>query len=168
MSISVVWFKRDLRLNDHEPLCQAIAAGRPVLLMYCFEDALINDCRYSTRHWRFILQSLQDMDRLLAPHRTKIHVFRGDVPEVLLSVHRAFGIAELFSHQETGISLTYDRDRQIASLTRDHGIDWRERTIRWQKKGNSPGSCRRRSYRRPGNSMIARFNAAARRQHRHT
>ena len=126
MSISVVWFKRDLRLNDHEPLCQAIAAGRPVLLMYCFEDALINDCRYSTRHWRFILQSLQDMDRLLAPHRTKIHVFRGDVPEVLLSVHRAFGIAELFSHQETGISLTYDRDRQIASLTRDHGIDWRE------------------------------------------
>jgi len=29
--INIVWFKRDLRLRDHEPLARAQAAGLPVL-----------------------------------------------------------------------------------------------------------------------------------------
>ena len=51
MSISVIWLKRDLRLEDHAPLYRAIEAGRPLMVIYCFEDSLVEDPRYSTRHW---------------------------------------------------------------------------------------------------------------------
>ena len=47
MSISVVWFKRDLRLQDHAPLAEAIRAGRPVLLCYCFEPELMQEVVYT-------------------------------------------------------------------------------------------------------------------------
>ena len=69
MSINLVWFKRDLRLSDHEPLSRAIAdsirSGRKILLLYIFEDLQLSDSHYSTRHWRFVYQSLMDMQQAL-------------------------------------------------------------------------------------------------------
>ncbi len=50
--VSVVWFKRDLRLTDHEPLKQAISLGYPLVLLYLVEPELL-----IKRHWRFIWQS---------------------------------------------------------------------------------------------------------------
>ncbi len=57
-SVSVVWFKRDLRLQDHAPLKAAIEAGNPILLLYIFEPVLYEQSQYSQRHWRFVWQSL--------------------------------------------------------------------------------------------------------------
>ena len=67
MAPELVWFKRDLRLADHQPLADAIAAGRPVLLMYCFEPMLLDDPHHSARHWRFVGESLRDMNAQLRP-----------------------------------------------------------------------------------------------------
>ena len=40
--INIVWFKRDLRFTDHEPLFRALEEDIPVLLIYFFEPSLIN------------------------------------------------------------------------------------------------------------------------------
>lgn len=34
--IGVLWFKRDLRLKDHEPLYRLVTAGRPAVLLYVY------------------------------------------------------------------------------------------------------------------------------------
>ncbi|MEN9296710.1 MAG: hypothetical protein RJA42_979, partial [Bacteroidota bacterium] len=39
--INIVWFKRDLRFTDHEPLYRALDTGIPTLLIYFFEPSLI-------------------------------------------------------------------------------------------------------------------------------
>ena len=65
MAIAVVWLKRDLRLTDHQPLQAAVATGLPVLLLYCFEPMLLSDPHYSARHWRFVRESLQDLQQRL-------------------------------------------------------------------------------------------------------
>lgn len=41
MDINLLWFKRDLRLDDHAPLKSAIESGRPCLQIYCFEPELL-------------------------------------------------------------------------------------------------------------------------------
>ena len=41
--INIVWFKRDLRLTDHAPLMQACCEETPLLLLYTFENDLLND-----------------------------------------------------------------------------------------------------------------------------
>ncbi|MCG8389054.1 MAG: deoxyribodipyrimidine photo-lyase, partial [Cytophagales bacterium] len=58
--INIVWFKRDLRLSDHQPLCHAIEDGSPVLLLAFLEPSLMKAPQSDTRHWRFVYQSIQD------------------------------------------------------------------------------------------------------------
>ena len=60
--IHIVWLKRDLRLEDHSPLRHALLSNRRVLIIYVFEDILIEDPHYSSRHFDFIKQSIVDPD----------------------------------------------------------------------------------------------------------
>ena len=41
--INIVWFKRDLRFTDHEPLFTAQQKSIPILLIYCFEPSLMSN-----------------------------------------------------------------------------------------------------------------------------
>ena len=97
MAIAVVWLKRDLRLSDHQPLADAVASGLPVLLLYCFEPMLLSDAHYSARHWRFVRESLQDLQQHLPVG--SLYVIKQNVLTTLEQLHQRFAIAQLFSHQ---------------------------------------------------------------------
>ena len=58
--LQIVWLKRDLRLEDNEAINNALNTNESVLLLYVFEELLLNDTHYSERHWNFIKQSLLD------------------------------------------------------------------------------------------------------------
>lgn len=60
-AINIVWFKRDLRLHDHAPLCQAINQGLPVLSLYVVETEYWQQSFASRRHWSFIHDCLQEL-----------------------------------------------------------------------------------------------------------
>lgn len=124
--LSIVWFKRDLRLTDHAPLQQALTAGRPLLLLYIAEPDLLRDAHYDLRHWRFIRQSLQDMNRRLKPLGIQVEKCRADPIDLLTDLHKRYGIAALYSHEETGLAITYKRDRTLSRWCTDWGVSWHE------------------------------------------
>jgi len=124
--INLLWFKRDLRLRDHAALAAAMAAGRPVLLAYIFEPSLVADPHYDLRHWRFVRESLQDLQRQLAPTGARVYVFFDEVIPVLTRLHDRFGIGTIFSHEEVGLRSTYDRDKAVRRFCRERGIGWEE------------------------------------------
>jgi deoxyribodipyrimidine photo-lyase len=53
-------------------------------------------------------------------------VFHREVIDVLTALQTQFAIGTIFSHQETGIAVTYERDKAIAQFCRQQSIDWRE------------------------------------------
>lgn len=124
--ISVVWFKRDLRLSDHEPLFEAIQAGYPILLFYCFEPSLVAAPQSDERHWRFVWESLQDLQIQLKPFGGEVMIFYQEVSQVLEIIGSEFEIQAIYSHQETGIKLTFDRDLKIQNWLKSNGITWKE------------------------------------------
>lgn len=124
MSLSIVWLKRDLRLHDHEPLQQAIAAGQPILLLYVFEPAMLEDPHLSERHFRFIYQSLQDLKQQ-CPQLTLL-IKTAPVIDVLHDLHQQFGISALYSHQEVGLDYTFKRDIAVSQWCQTHQIPWSE------------------------------------------
>ncbi len=63
--INIVWFKRDLRLADHEPLLLATQSAFPTLLIYCFEPYVMANADSDVRQWRFVHQSLMDIQNKL-------------------------------------------------------------------------------------------------------
>ena len=125
-TINIVWLKRDLRVIDNEAIASAWADGLPVLLVYFLEPSLEQDIHYSERHFRFIKQSLAEMNGLLDEHDTEILVVNGEVIENLDTLRVHYDIHSIFSHQETGIDLTYRRDKAVAKYCEQYNITWKE------------------------------------------
>ncbi|MFK7924338.1 MAG: FAD-binding domain-containing protein [Bacteroidia bacterium] len=125
-TINIVWLKRDLRLSDHAPLKAAAESGLPVLILYCFEPSLIAAEDYALRHWRFIWQSLEDMQQRLSERSISILIAHREVPDVLAQISTEYHIQEIFSTQESGLQITYDRDKAVARWCREQGVKWEE------------------------------------------
>ncbi len=126
MKISVVWLKRDLRLSDHEPLTEAIQSGLPILLVYAFEPSLVAAPQSSDRHWRFVWESLQDLQVRLKPFQAQVMIFYEEIENVFEALLEEFDIDSVYSHQETGIKITFDRDLRMAEFFASKGIQWKE------------------------------------------
>ena len=124
--ISIVWFKRDLRFTDHQPLFEAQKSGFPVLLIYCFEPSVMNYDDSDFRHWRFVYESLSDMQSKLNQLNTTLHIFHQEVITVFNELSKHFDVKHLFSHEEIGNKLTFDRDKEISSFCKTNGWQWSE------------------------------------------
>ncbi|SOD95252.1 cryptochrome/deoxyribodipyrimidine photo-lyase family protein [Spirosoma fluviale] len=55
-----------------------------------------------------------------------VWVFHREVVDVLTALQTQFTIGTLFSHQETGLAVTYERDKAVAQFCRGQGIGWHE------------------------------------------
>lgn len=124
--IVVVWFKRDLRIEDNEAIFNALNSGKQVLLIYLFEDILLKDAHYSSRHWQFVKESLIDMNQLLKTFETKILVIKSNIENCIDFLRKKYNVHGVFSHQETGLKVTYDRDKSFKKYSKNHQIIWHE------------------------------------------
>jgi deoxyribodipyrimidine photo-lyase len=123
--INIVWLKRDLRLTDHAPLQAAVDAGIPFLILYLFEPSLMQAPDYDVRHARFVWQSLQDIKAQL-PNKEALYIAKEEVVPVLELLHQTHQIHTLFSHQETGNGISFERDKAVARWCRKSGVVWQE------------------------------------------
>ncbi|MUU78345.1 cryptochrome/deoxyribodipyrimidine photo-lyase family protein [Winogradskyella endarachnes] len=124
--INVVWLKRDLRLQDNEAISNALKSGKRVLIVYVFEHLLLNDAHYSKRHFNFIKESLRDLNENLAAHQTKILTVTSDISSVFNQLQAFHKIDTVFSHVETGLLVTYNRDKEFKRYCRNNLIHWEE------------------------------------------
>jgi deoxyribodipyrimidine photo-lyase len=125
-TVNIVWFKRDLRLVDHEPLDLAVRSGNPLILIYVFEPSVMEYDDSDIRHWRFVYQSLSDMQKQLDQVGGKIYVFYKEVKTVFEWLLKQVKIDNVFSSQEIGNKLTFDRDLDMKSWFGDRNINWKE------------------------------------------
>jgi deoxyribodipyrimidine photo-lyase len=112
--VQILWFKRDLRLQDHAALAGAAENG-PVLPLYIVEPDYWRLPDISRRHWHFIHDSLVDLNHALAPLEGALLIRIGDVLAVLDDLYQRIGAFTLWSHQETGNAWTYERDKQVGA-----------------------------------------------------
>ncbi len=124
--INIVWFKRDLRLFDHAPLQQASMADEPTLLLYIFEPSVMNNYDSDIRHWRFVYESLADMNKCLQSNNLEVLICHQEAEIVFEKLAENFKIKNVFSYQETGVKITFDRDKRLKKFFAIHQVNWRE------------------------------------------
>ena len=150
--INIVWFKRDLRFTDHEPLYRALDSDIPVLLVYFFEPSLIAFPDSDVRHWRFIHESLKEMQGRLEDRNGTLCLFHSEVLPVFQALTSAYDIKTIYSHEEIGNGLSFQRDKDVAAFCLSAGITWKEtptngviRRLKsrktWQQRWESTMSC---------------------------
>ena len=96
-AINIVWFKRDLRFTDHEPLYVAQQQDLPILLLYCFEPTIMAYDDTDIRHWRFVYESLQEMNEKLQRINGRLVIFHNEALSVFEALSKEFAIHTLFS-----------------------------------------------------------------------
>jgi deoxyribodipyrimidine photo-lyase len=119
--VSLVWFKRDLRVEDHAPLCAAAAAGT-VVPVYVAEPDWWAQPTMSARQWAFVAESLTALDADLTRLGAPLVVRVGDAAQALAALARQTGASAIHAHQETGDAWSYARDRRIAAWARRAGV----------------------------------------------
>ena len=123
--LQVVWFKRDLRVNDHRPLLEAGRRG-PVLCLYLLERELYRTPDFAPRHLEFAWSCVPELDSSLKALGANLTVLQGDAVELLERVRQRCGIAALWAHQETGNGVSYARDRRVRRWARESGVAFNE------------------------------------------
>jgi len=124
--INIVWLKRDLRTQDHLPLHLAEQSNLPYLIIFIFEPLMIDYDDTSLRHLQFQYHSILQMNKKLVSVNKVVKVLQTDIITALVSIQSQFIIKTIFSFQESGIKLTYDRDLFVRKFCNLNHIVWNE------------------------------------------
>ena len=121
-SVTVIWFKRDLRLRDHEPLYRAVEKNENILPLFCWEPSLIADPHMDMRHWQFIQQSIDDINAQL-PSDARLLTLHCEVIDALEFIAQHYAISAVRSYQEIGLSVTHNRDISVSNYLKKKKIN---------------------------------------------
>lgn len=111
---------------DHEPLYFAQQQNLPILLVYFFEPSVMNYDDSDVRHWRFVHESLQEMQKKLVHQDSEIYIFHEETLKVFEQISNVYQVEHVFSHQEIGNKITFDRDLQMQKFFASKNILWKE------------------------------------------
>ena len=95
---SIMWFRRDLRINDHPALLAAIESGEQVIPLFILDKAQIAEA--GEKLLAYMGQSLRKLDESLG---NRLHIIEGDQVEVLSTLIKKYGVTEVH------ISAEYER-----------------------------------------------------------
>ncbi|MGA0845063.1 MAG: FAD-binding domain-containing protein [Luteolibacter sp.] len=121
----LVWFKRDLRVEDHPALARAVALGS-VLPVYVVEPDYWALPDTSARQWEWIAESLRELQAELGQLGAPLLIRVGDAADILARFCQKFHITRVISHEETGNDRTYQRDLRVAESLKAIGVAWDE------------------------------------------
>ncbi|OEJ99737.1 cryptochrome/deoxyribodipyrimidine photo-lyase family protein [Roseivirga misakiensis] len=122
--INIVWLKRDIRTLDHAPLQAAEQRGIPYYIIYLFEPELMAHPDTSDRHLQFVYHSILDFNRKLSGFNRTIEIMEEDATSAFEYLITNHNISEVFSHRESGIQLTWERDKSVYNLLKSNNIHW--------------------------------------------
>lgn len=122
---NLVWFKKDLRVNDHHPLHEA-TFGDEVVALYILEPEWIQSYEFSLSHYQFLKECLFELKNKLSEFQIPLVVKYGQAQEVFQNLHHQWKFEKVLAHQETGVDWTYQRDRQLISWFKSQSVEFKE------------------------------------------
>ena len=124
--VDVVWFKRDLRLHDHDALSIASESVRPLILLWLIEPEMLQQKDWDIRHLRFQWEGAQDMRHDLQNFGIHLSIGFCEAQEAFDRIMTNCSVQRVFSLVETGNRWSYQRDMRMAHWFRERGVDWLE------------------------------------------
>jgi len=125
---ALVWFRRDLRADDHAALYAALRAARQVWCAFVFDDEILAPLPRADRRVEFIRDSLVDLDDQLhslglshGVQPVRLIVRHGQARALLPQLAAQLGVQAVFaSHDDEPASLA--RDNQVRGELAAQGV----------------------------------------------
>jgi deoxyribodipyrimidine photo-lyase len=121
MKINIFWFRRDLRLDDNTALNHALAEGIPVMALFIFDTAIIDELPADDPRISFIYETLTGLNNQLHKSGSSLLILKGD-PEILWR-----NLVETYDVNAVFINKDYEpystsRDLTVESILRQKSV----------------------------------------------
>lgn len=110
--LSLVWLRRDLRLDDNAALYEACAMSRNVCVTFVVDRALLASPRMGAPLVTFFFEALAGLHDDLRRRRSDLAVLEGDAADVLPRLANRLGAQALFFNEDYE-PRAIERDRRV-------------------------------------------------------
>lgn len=118
---NIFWFRRDLRLDDNVGLYHALQSGKPVLPLFIFDIAILDQLERNDSRVGFIQQTLEQLNARLSKVGSKLLVVYGKPEIVWKNLIEEYNIKSVFvNHDYEPYAL--QRDQDISNLLTEKNI----------------------------------------------
>lgn len=97
MAPSIVWFRRNLRLDDNVPLDAALRASEAVVPVFVLDDHYLDE-DYSPPRLAFLAGSLRELESDLSARGSRLLFRKGPAGEALAALARETGADAVYGH----------------------------------------------------------------------
>lgn len=107
MTTTLLWFRTDLRLLDHEPLRRACEQGSLLIPLYCLDPRQWGQTSFGfpkTGPFRsqFLLESLADLRQALQAEGSNLVIRQGYPEQVIPALVKEWRVSAVYAHTEVG------------------------------------------------------------------
>jgi deoxyribodipyrimidine photo-lyase len=122
MKTALLWFRRDLRLEDNTALTAAAKWAEAVVPIYIIDPAILSAPDMSAVRAAFILDSIAELEKRLADTGSRLIVRRGGVAAEMKKLLRESGATALFFNRAYEPA-ERERDAAVEKLARELGVE---------------------------------------------
>ncbi|NP_001082139.1 cryptochrome circadian regulator 2 L homeolog [Xenopus laevis] len=119
---SVHWFRKGLRLHDNPALLSALRGANSVRCVYILDPWFAASSSGGVNRWRFLLQSLEDLDTSLRKLNSRLFVVRGQPADVFPRLFKEWGVSRLTFEYDSE-PFGKERDAVIMKLAKEGGVE---------------------------------------------
>lgn len=119
---TIHWFRKGLRLHDNQSLKEACETSLTLRPIYFIDPDHVKHGNMGFNRWRFLIQSLNDLDNSLKTLGSRLFVIQGKPEEELPQLFKKWKISQLtfeFDHEPDGRA----RDSKISEVASKDGIE---------------------------------------------
>ena len=99
--LNIIWFRRDLRLNDNAALYHALQSGIPVLPIFIFDKNILDQLEQKEdRRVAFIHSALEEMQQKLLKMGSSLEVYYGTPLEIFKSLAGKYELGQVFANHD--------------------------------------------------------------------
>ncbi|XP_059916744.1 cryptochrome-2 [Gadus macrocephalus] len=119
---SVHWFRKGLRLHDNPSLQEALNGADTVCCVYILDPWFAGSANVGVNRWRFLLESLEDLNNSLRKLNSRLFVVRGQPTDVLPRLFKEWNVTRLtFEYDPEPYGK--ERDGAIIKVAHEMGVE---------------------------------------------
>jgi deoxyribodipyrimidine photo-lyase len=122
-TVSIFWFRRDLRLQDNAGLYHALRSGKPVLPIFIFDTEILNDLpEKADKRVAFIYHALQKLQEELEKQGSILYVMHGTPLACFKRLTNEYDVAGVYTNHDYEPYAT-QRDEEIKKYLKGKNIE---------------------------------------------
>lgn len=123
-TISIFWFRRDLRLEDNAALYQALKGEHPVLPLFIFDQNILDKLAVDDARITFIYQTIEDLKTVLQKQGSDVLVKYGKPESVWPEILKDYEVAAVYTNHDYE-PYARERDDNMAEFLRSEKIEFK-------------------------------------------